>query len=80
MGIVIDAGGREFKCAEARLSLREKEDAKSVLDGDAGVKDEINYDIYLVGKFLGEMVVKFNATERTLLALWCLLKGTTIKP
>lgn len=60
--------------------MHEKEDAKSMLDGDVGVKDEINYDIYLVGKFIREMVVKLNATERALLAIWRLLKGTTIKP
>ncbi|MBA0847343.1 hypothetical protein Goshw_016547 [Gossypium schwendimanii] len=44
------------------------------------VEDEINYDLCPVGKFLGEKVVKFNAMERTLLALWHPLKGATVKP
>ncbi|MBA0847689.1 hypothetical protein Goshw_021482 [Gossypium schwendimanii] len=35
-----------------------------------GVEDEINYDLCLVGKFLGERVVKLNAMELTLLSLW----------
>ncbi|MBA0605156.1 hypothetical protein Godav_017763 [Gossypium davidsonii] len=44
------------------------------------VEDEINYNLCLVGKFLGERVVKFNCMERTLLAQWRPLKGATIKP
>ncbi|MBA0847344.1 hypothetical protein Goshw_016547 [Gossypium schwendimanii] len=64
-----------------RLSLHKKENVELVLDGDVGVEDEINYDLCLVvedeinydlclvGKFLGEMVVNFNAMECTLLAL-----------
>ncbi|MFQ6619906.1 hypothetical protein Gotur_000232 [Gossypium turneri] len=44
------------------------------------VEDEISYDLCPVGKFLGERVVKFNAMERTLLALWHSLKGATVKP
>ncbi|MBA0790754.1 hypothetical protein Gohar_015381 [Gossypium harknessii] len=30
-----------------RLSFHEKKDVELVLDGDVGVDDEINYDIYL---------------------------------
>ncbi|MBA0787735.1 hypothetical protein Gotri_006713 [Gossypium trilobum] len=41
-----------------RLSLHEKENVELVLDGDVEVEDEINYDLFLVGKFLGEMMCK----------------------
>ncbi|MFQ6619903.1 hypothetical protein Gotur_001385 [Gossypium turneri] len=44
------------------------------------VEDKINYNLCLVGKFLGERVVKFNCMERTLLAQWRPLKGATVKP
>ncbi|MBA0674896.1 hypothetical protein Goari_016465 [Gossypium aridum] len=50
------------------------------LTGIFKVEDEINYDICLVSKFMGERVVKLNAMERTLLELWGPLKGATIKP
>ncbi|MBA0605157.1 hypothetical protein Godav_017763 [Gossypium davidsonii] len=52
-----------------RLSLHEKENVELVLDGDVEVEDEINYDLFLVGKFLGEMMVNFNDMKCTLLAL-----------
>ncbi|MBA0704386.1 hypothetical protein Golax_016648, partial [Gossypium laxum] len=42
-----------------------------------GVEDEINYNLCLVGKFLGERVVKLNAMELTLLSLW---RRAMIKP
>ncbi|MBA0809771.1 hypothetical protein Gohar_025394, partial [Gossypium harknessii] len=39
----------------------------------------IDYELCLVGKFLGERAINFAAMERTLLSLWRPLRGVNIK-
>ncbi|MBA0827242.1 hypothetical protein Goarm_012032, partial [Gossypium armourianum] len=38
----------------------EKKDVKLVLGNEEGLKDDINYELCLVGKFLGEWVVHLD--------------------
>ncbi|MBA0756263.1 hypothetical protein Gogos_021037, partial [Gossypium gossypioides] len=50
----------------------EKKDVKLVLGNEEGLKDDINYELCLVGKFLGEWVTPgtVDEEEEFALAMW----------
>ncbi|KAK5792470.1 hypothetical protein PVK06_033584 [Gossypium arboreum] len=47
---------------------------------ETGLGEDITYDLYLVGKFLGERAINFAAMERTILSLRRPLQGASLKP
>ncbi|MBA0678323.1 hypothetical protein Goari_019677, partial [Gossypium aridum] len=54
-------------------TLQEKEDVELVFDKEDVVEYEINYNLFLVGKFLGEQVINFAIMKQALLSLWRLI-------
>ncbi|KAJ8775276.1 hypothetical protein K2173_020280 [Erythroxylum novogranatense] len=63
-----------------KLSIREKEDVEFVIPTEAIQREEINYELCLLGKLVGERSINAEALERTLLNLWRPMRGAYIKP
>ncbi|KAJ8769641.1 hypothetical protein K2173_005244 [Erythroxylum novogranatense] len=62
------------------LSIREKENLEFVIPSEAIKHNEVNHDLCLLGKLVGERSINAEALERMLLSLWRPLRGAFIKP
>ncbi|MBA0694136.1 hypothetical protein Goari_004458, partial [Gossypium aridum] len=57
-----------------------KQEVEFVLDPNKAQVDEINNDLCMVEKLLGERVINFSTRESTLLSLWRPIQAAHIKP
>ncbi|KAJ8768112.1 hypothetical protein K2173_021052 [Erythroxylum novogranatense] len=62
-----------------KLSIQEKEDAEFVISTEDIQREEINYELCLLGKPVGERAINAEALERTLLSMWRPKRGVYIK-
>ncbi|MBA0868464.1 hypothetical protein Goshw_014052, partial [Gossypium schwendimanii] len=67
-------GGRVSKTNGSR------QEVEFVLDPNKAQVDEINNDLCMVEKLLGERVINFSTRESTLLSLWRPIQAAHIKP
>ncbi|KAK5813750.1 hypothetical protein PVK06_029201 [Gossypium arboreum] len=58
------------------LSLKENEDVELIVDPKDLNNVDIDYELYLVGKVIGERMINFPAMERMLLSLWRSIGGS----